>query len=53
MALPGLPGGPIGMGIGLDARTRRGRYRPGRPRPADRDYYLRKVIKQFADIRAA
>jgi predicted metalloendopeptidase len=55
MALPGLPGGPIGMGIGLDAKNPDayvvdiGQDGLGLP---DRDYYLRKD-KQFADIRAA
>ena len=55
MAIPGIPGGPVGLGVGLDSKdpdaytidvTQSGLGLP------DRDYYLRKD-KQFADIRAA
>ncbi len=55
MAKPGIPGGPVGLGVGLDAKNPDAYTidisQSGLGLP-DRDYYLRKD-KQFADIRAA
>jgi predicted metalloendopeptidase len=55
MAIPGMPGGPVGMGPGIDPKDP-SKYvidisQSGLGLP-DRDYYLRDD-KQFADIRAA
>ena len=55
MAIPGMPGGPVGMGPGIDSKDPN-KYvidivQSGLGLP-DRDYYLRDD-KQFADIRTA
>jgi len=55
MARPGIPGGPVGMGVGLDSKNPDAYTidvaQSGLGLP-DRDYYLRDDA-QFADIRTA